>query len=222
MVSCYSRFFASTRFSCARRHSRVHIMALAVRSFFIALLLCSSCALAQRGAITSPASIDQLSREATLIVHGYVTSATVEPHPQLHNLMTVLVTMNVEETLKGQSAKSVQFRQYIWDMRDQLDAAQYRKNEELVLLLGPLSQYGLRSPVGLDQGRFQVTRDASGRATAANGRGNLRLFEGTEERSQARGIRLSSRVLAVARHPAAGPVALSDLEDAIRTFARTK
>ena len=177
---------------------------------------------AQRGALTRPQSIDQLSEEATLIVQGHVTSAKVEPHPQLSNLMTVLVTMEVQETLKGAPQKSIQFRQYIWDMRDQLDAAQYAKNQELLLMLGPVSQYGLRSPVGLDQGRFRITRDGQGQPVAVNGQANLHLFEAAEQRAHARGIKLSTRVAALARQRDAGPVPLADLKDAIRSFSRTK
>src|SRR4051794_30740227 len=178
--------------------------------------------MAQRGAVIAPESIDQLTQDATLIVHGNVTSAKVEPHPQFGNLMTVLVTMKIDETLKGTSQKSIQFRQYIWDIRDQLDSAQYAKNEELLLMLGPVSQYGLRSPVGLDQGRFRITRDSQGQAMATNGRANLRLFEATEQRAQARGIKLSARVTALSRQRSTGPVPLSDLKDAIRSFARAR
>jgi hypothetical protein len=185
-------------------------------------MLLSCTALAQRGALTAPRSIDQLSQEAALIVHGHVTSAKVEPHPQLHNLMTVLVTMNVEETLKGTPSESIQFRQYIWDIRDQIDAARYGKGEDLLLMLGPVSQYGLTSPVGLQQGRFRITRDSMGQAMAANGNENLRLFEATEQRAQARGMKLSQRVTTMVRQNRPGPVPLADLEDVIRSFARAK
>ena len=161
-------------------------------------------------------------QEADVIVHGNVTSAKVEPHPQLKNLMTVLITMDVVETLKGKATRTLQFRQYIWDIRDQLDSAQYAKNEELLLMLGPVSQYGLRSPVGLDQGRFRITRDSQGQAMATNGRANLRLFEATEQRAQARGIKLSARVTALSRQRSTAPVPLSDLKDAIRSFARAR
>src|SRR5881227_3939403 len=102
-------------------------------STFLLLFLvsCGPLSVAQRGALTSPRGLDQLSEEAALIVHGSVISAKVEPHPQFRNLITVLVTMNVDETLKGKPAKTIQFRQYIWDLRDQIDAAQYSKGEEL-------------------------------------------------------------------------------------------
>jgi len=156
----------------------------------VILTLISSPLLAQRGALTTRQSIDQLTDEATLIVHGHVTSAKVEPHPQLTNLMTVLVTMEVQETLKGTPRKSIQFRQYIWDMRDQLDAARYAKSQELLLLLGPESQYGLRSPVGPDQGRFRITHDSKAQPVAVTGRAKPRRFGATATRAQAGGLTL--------------------------------
>src|SRR5438270_2240341 len=127
---------------------------------------------AQRSARVMPRSLDQMVQEAETVVHGYVTSVRVEPHPELKNLTTVVVSMQVASMLKGKPAKTMQFRQYIWDLRDRLDAAQYRKGQELLLLLGPTSQYGLTSPVGLEQGRFRISHDASGQTVAVNGLGN--------------------------------------------------
>lgn len=187
-----------------------------------ALGLLSATAAGQRGALTAPRGLDQLSREAQVIVHGYVTSAKVEPHPQLKNLMTVVISLQVEDTLKGPARKSLQFRQYIWDLRDQLDGASYAKGQEWLLLLGPVSPYGLTSPVGLEQGRFRILRDASGQATAVNGRGNVGLFQATAQRAQAQGMKLSPRVSALTRQTGAAPVPLSDLKDAIRAFAGAK
>ncbi len=57
------------------------------------------------------------------------------------------------------------------------DVAGYRKGQELLLLMNGSSRYGLTSPVGLEQGRFRIQRDRSGREVATNGAGNLRLFE---------------------------------------------
>jgi len=185
------------------------------------VLIAWTFASAQRGALVAPRSIDQLTQEAVVIVRGHVVSAKVEPHPALRNLTTVLVTMNIEETLKGAPAKTLQFRQYLWDLRDQLDGARYAKGEELLLMLGPVSQYGLTSPVGLEQGRFRIIRGAA-QPAAVNGNGNLRLFEATAERAQVRGLKLSPGVTALARQNHAGPVPLADLEDAIRTFAGSR
>lgn len=177
---------------------------------------------AQRGGQTRPRALDQLAQEAALIVRGHVISARVEPHPQLSNLMTVVVSMNVQETLKGTPRKQIEFRQYIWDIRDQLDAARYLKGEDMVLLLGPVSPYGLTSPVGLEQGRFRIQADRSGQTVAVNGRGNLGLFESTERRAQAQGLTLPPRTATLVRQARPGPVRLADLEEAIRTFAKAK
>lgn len=191
----------------------------AVLCLLLLLTAASQPAQAQRGALTVSRGLDQLTQEAELIVHGSVRSAKVEPHPQFPNLMTVVVSFEVQDTLKGKAQKSIQFRQYVWDIRDQGDKARYGKGEELLLMLGPVSKYGLTSPVGLEQGRFRIVRDSSGQANAINGWGNAGLFQQTESRARTRGIKLSARQSALIRQQQPGPVALSDLKDAIRTFA---
>ena len=65
----------------------------------------------QRGALTVPQALDQMAQEAEVIFRGVVTSAKVEPHPRLANLMTVVVSMNVSEVVKGSPRKSIVFRQ---------------------------------------------------------------------------------------------------------------
>lgn len=172
-----------------------------------------------QGAITLPRSLDQLTEESAVIVHGYVVSCKVEPHPKLKNLMTEVVALRVVETYKGQPRKNLEFRQYVWDLRARVSGGEYHKGQELLLLLRPVSEYGLTSPVGLEQGRFQVSRDGRGQMVAVNGRGNFGLFDSVEQRARRRGMQLTPRTLALARKTTAGPIALADLEDAIRTFA---
>ena len=196
-------------------------MACSVRGLIaISVLIFSMAAscFGQRGALTVPQALDQMAQEAEVIFLGVVTSTKVEPDPRLANLMTVVVSMNVSETVKGSPRKSIVFRQYVWDLRDQFDAAQYSKGQELLLLLRPVSEYGLTSPAGLEQGRFRIFRDARGQATVLNGRGNLGLFQSVEARAQARGVVLSPRVTAMVRKPQAGAVPLADLVEAIRSL----
>ena len=131
--------------------------------------LATSPAFAQRGAMTVPRNLDELTDRAQDIVRGTVVSAHVEKHPELTNLHTVVVTLRVRETLKGAARDTYTFRQYIWDLRDRYDAAGYRKGQELLLLMNAPSRYGLTSPVGIEQGRFRIQRDRSGRAVALNG-----------------------------------------------------
>jgi hypothetical protein len=111
------------------------------------------------------------------------------------------------------------FRQYVWDIRDQRSAAGYMKGEEMILMLGPVSQYGLTSPIGLDQGRFRVVRE-KGQVTAVNGRGNVGLFDSLAERARTRGVALSAKTATGLRRDRPAP--LTELQDAIRTFARSK
>lgn len=182
------------------------------------LLVMHPACYAQQGASTIPRGLDQLAREANVIIHGYVTATKIEPHPTLKNLMTIVVSMSVQDTYKGKPQKSLVFRQYLWDLRSQFGSAEYHKGDELVLLLGPVSEYGLSSPVGMEQGRFHVFRDAKGQTVAVNGHGNFGLFTSVQTRALAEGLRLSPRILALARQNKAGPMPLSDLEDAIRSF----
>ena len=197
------------------------------RSFFAGMLTlvflaaATAPAFAQQ-AVTIPRGLDQLTEEAAVIVHGYVISAKVEPHPQFKNLMTAVVTMRVIDSYKGNPPKTLVFRQYLWDLRARLGPAEYGKGQELVVLLRPVSEYGLTSPVGLEQGRFRIMRDRKGQATAVNGRGNLGLFDSVEQRARSRGVQLSPRTTALVRKNGTRPLTLSDLEDAIRTFAGTR
>jgi hypothetical protein len=184
-----------------------------------AALLFPAALSAQRGALTRPENLDQLVGRASLIVHGRVLSARVEPHPQYANLSTVVVTLRVDETLKGAPAPTLTFRQFIWDLRDRLDAAGYRKGLELVLLLNPETRLGLRSPTGLEQGRFRILRDPAGRSEALNGRGNAGLFTALAPQLDAKGVRLSARLQAAIQQPGPRALALDDLRDLIRVLA---
>ena len=77
---------------------------------------------AQRGAMTAPRNLAELVDEAGVIVRGQILSAKVEPHPDFPALWTVLVTLRVEESLKGQPVSTYTFRQFIWDERDREEA----------------------------------------------------------------------------------------------------
>ncbi len=147
--------------------------------FFLVPLILSVAVFAQRGAITQKVSLQELTTRAHTIVHGHVTSARVEPLPDHPDLTTVVVEMKVSEVLKGEPAQRFTFRQFIWDVRDKDNAAGYRKGQELVLLLNAPSRLGLRSPQGMDQGKFQIER-VGDKAYAVNGNSNVYLFAGSE------------------------------------------
>lgn len=198
------------------------------RKFFfivwILVVLCFSCpkqSWSQTSARTLGRSLDQLIEESDVIVYGSVMSSKIEPHPQLKNLMTVVVTMNVKETYKGKSGRTLVFRQYVWNTNGG-KSSEYRTGQDLVLLLRPTSQYGLSSPAGLEQGRFRVQSDNRRHLTAVNGRGNIGLFDHLEQSARAQGHSLSAHLTTVVRNHQRGPLLLTDLEEAIRTFARSR
>ena len=193
------------------------------RSAKRAVLVLAACiaaapAYAQRGAMTVPRNLDQLTDRASDIVRGTVVSARVEKHPELSNLDTVVVTLHVHDTLKGHAAGTYIFRQYIWDVRDRYDAAGYRKGQDLLLLMIAPSRYGLSSPAGLDQGRFRIERDKSGREIAVNGTSNVRLFDGLPTAVNKQGILLSAGQFSLIAKHRQGPIALDELMGLIRSF----
>jgi hypothetical protein len=173
----------------------------------------------QRGALTVPRSLDQLTDRSAVIVRGTVTSAHVEKHPELPGLNTVVVTLRVKETLKGQAKGVFTFRQYIWDIRDRYDAAGYQKGQALLLMMLAPSRYGLSSPAGLEQGRFRIARDRQGRELAMNGHGNVGLLAGTSARLAKKGIALSPGSTSLIESHGKGPIELHALTALIRELA---
>ena len=168
--------------------------------------------------MTVPRNLDQLTDRASDIVRGTVVEARVEKHPELSNLDTVVVTLRLRETLKGSAQGTYTFRQYIWDIRDRYDAAGYRKGQEYVLLMNAPSRYGLTSPAGMEQGRFRIQRDRSGREMAINGAGNLRLFDGLDDDDKLSAPLTAKQASLVAKHRG-GPIQLAELTVMIRAFA---
>ncbi|MBF8292919.1 MAG: hypothetical protein HW392_1746 [Steroidobacteraceae bacterium] len=186
----------------------------------LVLVACTAPALAQRGALTIPRNLDQLTARSADIVRGTVISARVEKHPEFNGLNTVVVKLQVKETLKGQARNEFTFRQYIWDIRDGKVAAGYQKGQDLLLMMIAPSQYGLSSPAGLEQGRFVISRDKDGREVAVNGHGNFKLFDGISAQVAAKGIPLSPRASSLVQKHVKGPVELRDLTVLIRELAQ--
>ncbi len=194
-----------------------------MKRLVVPLLLAVVClpALAQRGALTLPRNAAQLAAQSAVIVRGRVVSARVEPlrdYPALH---TVVVTMAVDEVLKGTTGRTYTFRQFIWDLRDRLDAAGYRKGQHLLLMLNPPTPLGLISPAGLEQGRFRILREG-GQTVAVNGTDNFHLLQGVDADLRQRGVMPSARLAVDINRHQHGPVPLDELQEVIRQMARSK
>lgn len=182
------------------------------------ILLASVSGFCQISARTVPMNLDQLVQRSATIVHGQIISARVERHPQLTNLDTVVVTVRVTETLKGSASQTFTFRQFVWDVRNKKNAWGYGKGQEVLLMMNAPSEYGLSSPVGAEQGRFKVSRDASGKAEVANGTGNISLFRGLDTAAAKTGAKLPAALTQRTVSDKGGAVSLDDLKQAIRSL----
>lgn len=185
----------------------------------LAAMILAAPAWAQQGALTVPRNLQQLTDRAETIVRGNVVSAYVEKHPRFRGLHTVVVTLHVRETLKGAARQTFTFRQYVWDIQARMGYTGYRKGDDMLLLMIAPNEHGLSSPAGMEQGRFRITRDASGRELAANGHGNARLFDGMAAATAKGAVPLSpasQRLL----QSGAGPVEASRLLGLIREMVR--
>jgi hypothetical protein len=190
--------------------------------FYVLLLTAltaSAPAFAQQSALTVPRNLEQLTDRAAVIVRGNVVSARMEKHPELTNLDTVVVTLRVQETLKGPAGETFTFRQYVWDLRGRMNALGYKKGEDVLLMMIEPNRYGLSSPAGVEQGRFRIERDATGRELAVNSHNNLRLFDGVGAQMAKEGAVLSPASASLVAKHRRGPVELRELAALIREFA---
>jgi len=196
---------------------------MSLRPLVIAFLvtLLSGSLQAQRGALVKPRNLDQLTTQADRIVHGYIVSAKVEPHPQYSGISTVLVTVRVAEMLKGTAPQEFTFRQFIWDIRDKRDASGFRKGREVVLFLNKTTSAGLTSTSGLDQGRFEVERDNSGNAFIRAHAPNHVLLEGVASALAKKGSATPASVRA-AQSDNRQRVSLTDFKTTVRGLAGTR
>lgn len=172
--------------------------------------------LAQRGALTRSRNLGELVSQSAVILRGHVVSVRAEPHPELTNLWTIVVTLRVREVLKGDTGPTFTFRQFIWDIRDRYDAAGYRKGQNLLLLMNPTTRYGLSSPAGLEQGRFRIRRAPDGRELAVNGHGNADLFRNLQQQLTRQRIELAPQAASLIQQHPSGPLPLDGLRDMIQ------
>ncbi len=183
------------------------------------ILLCSVPAGAQVGPLVVPSHLGDLVAESQVVVQGTVTSVALEPHRQLRNLMTVVVTVQVEDALKGKPGATYTFRQAVIDPRDLRQKMGYKTGQHVLLLMMKPSTYGLTSPAGLQQGRFQIEARSDGKLQAINGAGNVNLFRGLSQQMQAKGVRLAPEAQALVTRTQGGPIPLDQLKSLIRTLA---
>ncbi len=173
---------------------------------------------AQRGALVKQRNLSELAERADRIVHAHVIAARVEPHPRYPGLSTVVVTLHVNDTLKGAATQQLTFRQFIWDWRDKQDAAGYRKGRELLLFLNKPNADGLTSPSGMDQGRLDVFHAADGRGVVQPMSASRTFLAGVEASLATRGKTMPPS-MRIAMIDGSQPIDLSEMKSVVRELA---
>ncbi len=181
----------------------------------------SSAAHAQRGAITLPRNLADLSANAGQIIQGRVVSATVEPDPRYNHLQTLVLTLAVDDVLKGQAPTTFTFREFLWDVRDISDRAGYHLGDEVLLFLNRPTTLGLVTPVGLQQGRFRVVKGADGQDYAINANQNSGLFDNVVRSGALNAAKLSAKSRATVQLFQRGPIALTALKESVHLLVQS-
>ena len=188
-------------------------------ALLVGYVLLAMPAAAQRDARVLHRNLSELVGDSYTIVLGRVVSVKAEPHPQLQNLQTVVVTLQVSEVWKGQAGSTFTFRAFVSDPLDFKGKLGYAGNQDVLLMLTKPSDIGLSSPAGLEQGRFRVTTDAHGNRTMVNGLNNAGLFRNVQKTApklDAQLAALPARQL-LTQH-ASGPILFDDFKTIVQTL----
>ncbi|MCJ7501756.1 MAG: hypothetical protein MUP80_01680 [Acidobacteriia bacterium] len=189
------------------------------RLLMLALVLAMAFAAQARGQfLYRQVALPELSQRAPIIVQGRIVEARYEPHPNYPHVATVLVTLQVEQMLRGPGEQQFSFRELLLFPQAARGKRGYLAGQRLLLFLPAASRYGLSSPLGGEQGRFHIWRDQRGNELVENEFRNAGLFKGLAEAATRAGVSLSpqqARLAGVAR----GPVPLEELVSVVKQFA---
>lgn len=160
--------------------------------------------------IVRPVNLAYLAQRADVIVQGRVSQVRYEALPGYPHIPTVLVTLEVERMLRGSEGERYAFRQLLLPSQMRAGKNAYRVGQRLLLFLPSPSSLGLSSPIGHEQGRFHILRDARGREVIENEFANAGLFRNVAEQAEKSGAGLNQAQMRVAATPR-GSIALPDL-----------
>jgi len=173
-------------------------------------------------ALSRQLSLADLATSAGTIVRGQVIDSRVEPHPQYRNISTIRLTLRVADAIYGNTGQQITYRMFLasGNFAAPRNTTKYRAGDELILFMYPESQYGLTSPVGGDQGRFQVLR-TGGKAKVVNGLNNTGLFQDLGQVAKAQSRTMTQAEAALSRKQS-GAVGLDEFVAVVRQLAANR
>jgi|WetSurMetagenome_2_1015567.scaffolds.fasta_scaffold132204_2 hypothetical protein len=167
--------------------------------------------------LSLPVDLSYLSQRADVIIQGKIVSVGHGTLPGYPNIRTTSVTLQVENMLRGPSTGSYTFRESYLGRRPGAGKQNYLSGQRVLLFLPSPSQIGLSSPIGFEQGRFHIARDAGGAEMIVNEVGNLGLFKDVEQKASKQGKKLTPNQRRTASIKG-GPVRLDDFVSLTRSL----
>ena len=185
--------------------------------FSVRLLFLMMLPLVAFGQRTIPMNLEQLIRDAGVIVHGTVVGTESQRDPA-SKLLVTNVTIDVRENFYGAPGSRFTFKQYGGTegriVYRPAGSPRYYQGEELILMLYPKSEIGMQSPVGMEQGKFTVRAAGKSRKkSVSNSLENRNLFRSLQNPAS-----LSKRSWAGASNP--GPLDIDEFSRTIRSMVR--
>ena len=190
---------------------------------FFLLLLMLSFPLQETWALQSQKlNLEKMTKQSDRIIEGKVVALTAGTvlGPNGGEIPVMEYTLSVSNALKGEKETTVVVKHLrllgVSSITGQGGSGRsgfptYKVGEHLILFLTRESRLGLSSPVGLQQGVFQVQEDEKGQPThVVNGMNNVGLYDGVNK-----GEKMIGQALALEKAEApsisekAGPIAYS-------------
>jgi hypothetical protein len=144
------------------------------KRFLAAALLWLSCAFPAQATIVLPLYLDEIVADAAVAFEGTCVGNRTEREAAT-NLVVTYTTFAVRDVLKGDVGKTHVIKQVGGESPDGKPAfsipgvPKFAPGEDYVVMLAGISEAGFSSPIGLQQGRFGVRREA-GAPKVGNGR----------------------------------------------------
>ena len=128
-----------------------------MKHYWVACLMILALSSHSNSMTVLPMNLDQMTQDSGKIIHGKVVGIREEIHETL-GIPVSVISVQIEECLKGDATGQVQFRQV-----KGMGLPVYRQGDEIVIFLYPESKVGVTSPVGGDQGLFKVMATQEGK-----------------------------------------------------------
>ena len=179
------------------------------------------CRLLPAQAMMKPVNLAYLVKRADVIVQGRITNVVREDLPGYPNIPTVKVILDVEDMVRGPEGKTYTFREIVLGLRSKQGKMDYRTGQQILLFLPAPTDKGLSSPIGMEQGRFYISRNPAGEAVVANTFGNGGLFNDVAQAARNEGRRLTPSQLRLVSGES-GPVRLSEFASLVKSLSSLK